>query len=487
MDNIEIEKMKDPKYYLENFCKIKGKIPGLVPVKLNEVQKDLFNVLRKNNRVICNKARQLGTSTGVVGYIYHKTITNPGFTSVIVGYNSALTAELLDKVKTFWGTTPLKYRPKIKYNSKYEISFPVMDSKMLVLSSGDNLGRGYSIHAALLTELPFWEKAEEKMIGIESSVPIDGLIVIESTPFGVGDLYHRMCMQAPNNGYKKVEYGWWWGYSEQEIEIIKRRINNPRKFAQDYSLEFLASGRNVFDPDVQKKHRHNIWGVGKEIEYNDPGSEDIKKWTVRTEDELRIYKPPYQGGLYVQSADTSEGIDGGDFSAVTILDRKTGEEVAFFRGLKAPDRLGYLLDRWGRKYNNALTSVEVNNHGLTTLTILKQLMYPSLYFRPKMFDQMGQLWSDRIGWKTTGVTRPLMIDDLAQAMRDEDIIVHSKETLDEMMLFIYDKNNRPVPSEGGHDDCIMCLAVGLQAFKVMYDKELSQLDYKKYLPRSINY
>jgi len=44
---------------LENFCKVKQKGGGLVPFKLNEMQKDLFNTLNKNNRVMSLKARQL--------------------------------------------------------------------------------------------------------------------------------------------------------------------------------------------------------------------------------------------------------------------------------------------------------------------------------------------------------------------------------------------------------------------------------------------
>jgi len=34
-----------------------------------------------------------------------------------------------------------------------------------------------------------------------------------------------------------------------------------------------------------------------------------------------------------------------------------------------------------------------------------------------------------------------MIDDFAQAMRDKVLTIHSKELLDEMTVFVYDKNN----------------------------------------------
>lgn len=481
MDEEILEKLKDPKYYLENLCKIKGKTPGMIPFVLNEAQKDFFNALRKNNRIICLKARQIGFSTAAAGFIYHKTIMNPGTTSALVGYNSDLTSELLDKVKTFWRTTPAKYRPTIKYNSKYEISFPKTDSKILVLPSTENLGRGYSLHNVLLTELAFWEKAEEKMMAIENSVPLDGLIIVESTPNGQGNQYHKMYM-SEDNGYTKKEYGWWWHYTEAEIGLLKKKMNNPMKFAQEYGLEFLSSGRSVFDPIIIKEQRRNILNVGDLV-----SDRDGSKHFVKVEDGLRMYRDPEVGGMYVVGVDIAEGVEGGDFSVATIFNRKTGEEVAFYRGLCAPDRFGEMLDKWGRRYNNALMVPEINNHGLTTVTILKQKMYPSLYFRPKQFDQIGMNYSDRLGWKTTKLTRPLLIDDLAQAMRDKILTIHSKETLDEMSMFVYDRNSNMVTMEGKHDDCIFSTGIANQGFKIVFTGELNQLDYSRHMPNNFNY
>lgn len=469
MNDELLNKLKDPKFYLENLVKIKGKTPGLVPFILNEAQKDLFNALKKSNRVIILKARQIGFSTAAIGYLYHKTIMTPGTNTAIIGYNAPLTAELLDKVKTFWRSTPAELRPVIQYNSKSEISFPNIDSKIIVLPSTENVGRGYTLHNVLLTELSAWDKAEDKMMSLEASVPIDGLIIIESTPRGQGNLYHKMYVEE--NGYTKKEYGWWWHYTEEEIDVIRKRMNNPMRFAQEYGLEFLASGRSVFDQNIIRKQRKNILKTG----------DKNGDWTVVEDEGLRIYSQIYSDAMYIFGVDTSEGIDGGDYSTVTVWNRMTGEEAGFYKGLIEPDKLAKLLNTWGRKFNNALMVVEVNNHGLTTLTVLKQLMYPTLYFRMAQFETIGTRYSDRLGWKTTKLTRPLLIDDLSQAVREELLIIHSKETLDEMSTFIYDKNNNMVPSGTSHDDCIFSAAIGYQGFKVMWDKPLDQLNYNNHL------
>ena len=477
LPDFPIEKLLDPKFYLESFCKIKTKTPGLNPFILNSAQIDLFNALNTNSRVIILKARQLGISTAVAGYLYHMAITTPGINVALIGYNSDLTAELLDKVKTFYQTTPESIRPQIHYNSKYEISFPAMDSKILVLPSSENVGRGYTLHAVLITELAFIEKAGEKMLAIENAVPAEGKIIIESTPRGIGNQYHRMWMAE--NSYAKQKYGWYWGYSEEEIEIIKKRINNPMRFAQEYELEFLSSGRPVFGPDLVKRLRKGIYKVSDMVK-DETGVETI---VTKNEDGLIMYYPPRAGRTYVAGADVAEGVTGGDYSVVTIFDRKSGDEVAFWKGHLPPDRFGSLLDKVGRLYNNALMVVEINNHGLTSVTALKNKMYPQLYFQPAKFDKIGTNFSDRLGWRTTKISRPLMIDDLREALADGSYKIHTEDTLNEMLTFVFDDSGNMISQSSFHDDALFASAICLQGFKVMFKGALNQLD-DTYLPVS---
>jgi len=400
----------------------------------------------------------------------------PGVTSALVGYNNDMTAELLDKIKTFYRTTPVEFKPTIEYNSRSEISFPKVDSKILILPSTDNVGRGYTINNILLTEMPFWEKAEEKMMTIEASVPINGLIIIESSPGVVGDFFHRMWVS--DNDYVKKEYGWWWHYSEEEVEVIRRRMNDPRKFNNNYALEFLTSGRAVFDKDTLADCRKNILKVGDSVKMED-GTEHIVR---EDQDGFRIYKPVEKNHFYSVGVDTAEGVSGGDYTVVTVLDRLTGEEVAFWRGHKQPDKMGAILDKIGRYYNNALMVVECEAHGNVVLTILKQLLYPSLYFRPSRFDTIGNSFSDKLGWKTTKLTRPIMIDDVECAIRDKLIIIHSKETIDEMFVFVYNDANNMVAMNGYHDDTICSVAICFQGFKVLSSKPMTQIRYGEHLP-----
>lgn len=310
---------------------------------------------------------------------------------------------------------------------------------------------------------------------MEASVPVNGKIIIESSPGAVGDYFHRMWVS--DNDYIKKEYGWWWNYTEEEVEIIRRRMNDPRKFNNNYALEFLISGRSVFTQEVINEQRKNVLKVGDVVKMSD-GSEHI----VREEEGFRIYKTPEPGHFYAAGADCAEGVEGGDYSVCSIIDRTTGEEVAFYRGHIAPDKFGKLLNKFGRMYFNALMVVESEAHGNVVINILKQLLYPSMYFRPTRFDGIANPWSDKLGWKTTKLTRPILIDEFEQMTREKTITIHSKETVDEMMVFVYNNANNMVPLDGYHDDCIFATAICLQGFKVLSTKPMTQIDYSNHLP-----
>ena len=649
-----VERMrKDPKFYLESFCKIKTKEDGLQPFLLKPHQLDLFNTIIENPRVICLKGRQMGCSTAIVGLFYHNTIFNAGYNTALIGYNSELAKEFMEKVKTFWRTTPEKLRPTLEYNTKNEITLKKIESKIFLMSASDKVGRGYTLNRCLCvsgnttvfvpnrkitgedfmqvevgtlfhevlvkdlkpgdfivngncglsevkkvlrkknnkellkiktfngeplvlttdhrvlvastsddgewipardvtlnsyiaypklspkyhpknseyiatdgtywdrvesisnaeseywvydivlegaphsfltqggvvhncSELPFWQDAEEKMQGLQNSVALRGKLVIESTPSSTSNLFYRMWIND-KNGYVKKEYGWWWEYTEEEIALRRMEMSDdPLKFAQEYELMFVASGRSVFDTETIQKHKKNQLEIGDVIASDElDGSLHIVE---KREDGLMIYRPPKRGGVYILAADTAEGFRDGDYSCAIIIDRKTQEEVAFFRDRVPPDKFADLLNAWGRMYNDALLIAEVNGSGLTTLTVLRNLLYPSLYFRPSKFESItnGAI-SDKIGWRTTPLSRPLMLDDMRKALREGDVLIHSKEIFQEMSTFIYDDSNSMRAQKGSHDDALIALSIGIQGFKAATADKMTQLDTDRILPQNFFY
>jgi len=154
--------------------------------------------------------------------------------------------------------------------------------------------------------------------------------------------------------------------------------------------------------------------------------------------------------------DTAEGLAHGDYSCVQVLDVRTGEQVAVWHGHIPPDTLAhevYMLALW---YNDALTCVESNNHGLTTITQLRHMGHVNL-FRKRTLNAATTKVSQEFGWKTTRTTKPLLIDDLGMALRSDELIIHDRYTLAELRT--YTRNERGSMSGSPHDDRVMALAL----------------------------
>ena len=186
---------------------------------------------------------------------------------------------------------------------------------------------------------------------------------------------------------------------------------------------------------------------------------------------LTVWERPERWSGYVLGVDTAEGLGHGDYSCVQVLDVKKWEQVAVWHGRIPPDELAAEVFNIGIWYGNALCCVEANNHGLTTITMLRQLGYPNLY-RRRSLNQSTQRISQEFGWKTTRTSKPLMIDDLAKALKHEELILHCDSTLAELRTFV--RNERGSMSGSPYDDRVMALALANQMRQFAYVPEYVQ-------------
>lgn len=186
---------------------------------------------------------------------------------------------------------------------------------------------------------------------------------------------------------------------------------------------------------------------------------------------LTVWEEPERWSGYVLGVDTAEGLGHGDYSCIQVLDAKEGTQVAVWHGHIAPDELAYEVHNLGIWYGNALCCVESNNHGLTTITQLRQLGYPNMFRRRSLNSQTDRM-SQEFGWKTTRTSKPLMIDDLSMALRNEELILKDQHTIAELRTYV--RNERGGMSGSPHDDRVMALALANQMRKYAFIPEYVQ-------------
>lgn len=177
---------------------------------------------------------------------------------------------------------------------------------------------------------------------------------------------------------------------------------------------------------------------------------------------LNIYVWPDVTDAYVIGADVAEGLEHGDWSVAQVLSVRTGDQVAKYRSHVDADTFGERIAELGWYYNCALVGVESNNHGLTTITTLRHIGYPNVW-RRRTLNQVWDTQTVEYGWKTTRTSKPLMIDELNQALRDREVHVYDQGTVGELRTFVRDEKGLMHGSP--HDDEVMALAVANQMRK----------------------
>jgi hypothetical protein len=241
---------------------------------------------------------------------------------------------------------------------------------------------------------------------------------------------------------------------------------------------FIASGRPVFNvASVRKYLSHAEDGVRGYIKEEGTKTKFLKDEKGYVE----IFKEPIQNEFYVIGADVAEGKIDGDYSVAHVLDSKC-DVVAKWYGHIDPDLFGYELVKLSRYYNDAYLGVEANNHGLTTLKSVQRYDYWNLYFA-KIYDRFTDSITQKLGWQTTSKTKPMMIDKLAEFVRDFHIGIKSKVTIQELLTYIIEENGSTNAQTGCHDDCVMSLAIALQVWLEgkgdVYEPENSDMNEKR--------
>ena len=483
-------------YYAPVALQIRNKEGAVVPFNLNEAQRQLLKIVNDQMategkvRVVILKARQMGLSTAVGGWMYWWVSQRRAQKALVMTHKAESTSSLFDMTKRFFDNTPEALKPQHKYSSKKELKFGVLDSGYMVATAGgDGVARGETINVAHLSELAFWPKssAQGLLSGLLDAVPNTkgSAVFIESTANGVSGSFYDFWQGAVKgeNGYLPVFLPWFIepGYrepvpsnfqrtpDEEELAALHRlddeQLQYRRKkiaekgldlFRQEYPSTpdeaFLTSGRPVFNPEQINTMLNEAPGVKERLAL------EQTEWLPNHRGELLTYLPHDPGETYYIGADVAMGVRGGDFSVAQVLDSKK-RQVATWRGHVHPDYFATVLYHLGMYYNVAQIAVESNNHGILTVTRLgKDMAYPNFYTET-VYDKLMDKETINLGFRTTVKTKPLIIDELRACLRESEIQLNDKTTLRELLTYIVTETGAMEAEEGCFDDCVVSLAL----------------------------
>jgi hypothetical protein len=508
--------MSDFPRFAHNFIQIVNNDGKRVKFDLNEAQVELNNLIDTHKFVCVAKARQSGISTYCLAKALWRTVTRPNENIMIASYKIESCTSLFNKLKEMNDWLPRKkfpsLFPSIVHDNRNELSF-ANGSKISCVTAGNKpIGRGSTFSWIHLTEAAFYRNFQEQLLSCEQSLEKgeNSRLTIETTSNGMNGWYklfssayrgqskyvayfvpfcHKLYQKQFHYDYNLAEK-WHIHYFhdrlhakdlEPEEKVIYDKCHNLKTiewrrwklldmslddFHQEYPstpLEsFVNTGRTIFNQvKVLEGMQYAKKPLSKKEVLNSDIPDELKRYVGK---ELLIYELPQRLHKYAAGVDISQGV-GSDSSAMTIFNFD-GMEVCNFNHNKVPpylySKIVVLLGHW---YNYAMLAIETNGIGGSVVTsVKKKYNYVNLYKQKGAFYKGQRTY--HVGFdQSIGNAKTELIDQLREQFETGMIMINTKNTFEEMQIFVEKDSGTLGNSGDGHDDDVISAALGVECLK----------------------
>ena len=471
---------------------------------LNQAIEDFEKGLIPDISLIVLKGRQQGFTTLVTAYQLARSILNRNFNGFTLADRSDNSEAIFqNKAKYPYSQLPEVLKPTEKYNTRKQLLFEKLNSSWAVDTATKEVGRSRTVNFFHGSECAFWR---------------DGIATIQAA---LGEAFTRNCIkiyESTAKGYNDFQAMWasgrhincffeWWKTKEYRIGFANEQVKadflrdidtkndwiwerlrwlrdekqlDPEQLywywnkfdkyldkdliKQEYPCTaqeaFLLSGKNVFDAAVILRRMERLQKPVRigyfRYDYDGLRIANIQ-WVNDPNGYIKLYTLPKQLAhtKFCIGGDTSG--DGSDYFVGIVLDAATGVQVAQLRHQFDADQYTKQMYCLGRYYRDALIGIEANFDSFP-IAELQRLNYPRQYVREAQDTYTGRT-EKRFGFRTTSLTRPTIISKLIEVVREHCDTICDKDTLEELLTITRNERGRIEAPAGGHDDCMMALAI----------------------------
>ncbi len=426
--------------------------------RLNKIQ----NYLDKNRtgRDLILKPRQKGVSSWIEADQTIDCVRRP-VNAAVISHEKEATKRLLAKTKYFLSN--LEIKPAIKYETKQDIFFEKTEANFYIGTVGQKaVGRGDTLHRVHLSEAAYFENAKQIVAGITEAMPLAGSqLFVETTANGRGGWFYDEWQAAKSGHSVYAAHFFPWFFDDEyrlSLDDLKMLKISPEVIArlseQKWTEEEGALIKKYhLAPEQIFWRRYKIWNLGEFFLQEYP-EDDITCFlqsgrpvfkSVKMAEMVSLQK----GRTYLGGIDGAEGIKGGDRHAFVMIDPDVRPMRPAIE-IVSDDPINIFLEEVKKillNYNVRL-GVEKNGVGIAHCEKLDEWNIP--------FEK----------WSTDSSSRPLMITELEEAYRKDEMRETYPEAQNELLDMYYDEKNKPVHRQGKHDDRVFARAIAWQMRKV---------------------
>lgn len=484
----------------------------LVPFRPLPAQRAVFQSIKRQQQemregkripgatsLVILKARRMGISTAIQVAAMKLLTTRPRTNALVIAHEEKSARYLYGMSEGMYAALKEEQKPPRRYQNRRGLTFDdPLGSSLSVDTIGEGAGRSTNVHLFHGSEVAFWADHAAPTLGaVRQCIPALPwcLSVLESTGYGLGGTFYHEFRRAKPRG-EALFFPWWkdpryrirpgikrieWTlfeqreaekYSLDEEQVCWMRVKfekdcgaDERVWRQEYpgceNDAFQGKAQAVIDPNLLEQLYAHIAQAETGTVYIQNGlkNEGEPEYTGRIR---RLEEPGGPDSAYVIGADPAEGLETGDWSAATVLDRVSGRIVASLQAHLDTDQFAAALLAMGRFYNRAWLVVERNNHGHAVIQRLRDSGYPRIWSERRGWNVDNSI-APKFGFATTEGSKAAAIDSLIQRLRLGQLFCPFKEIVEELAQFQYDERGRACAPSGSHDDLAMALAITCRA------------------------
>ena len=430
-----------PLYFLLAYCWVfNATEKAWIPFELWPAQRWALVQLMRHQLTIVLKARQLGFTWLILGYILWQMLFKPVATIGIFSRTEDDAGELLDiRLKGMYSRLPAFMRcRRVEIDNVYHWKLSNGSSAMAFATNG---GRGNTFSYVLSDEADHQPNLGSFLEAVKPTIDAGGHMVMlsssnKSSPASLFKQIYRAAKQRLNE-WHNLFLPWharpgrtvsWYAAQKRDGLANTGSLDSVHQ-------EYPATDTEALAPRTLDKRIPGIWIEQNYVELTPlplpPNAPSLPG--------LELYALPVPGEAYVIGADPAEGNPTSDDSSLTVTNRRTGEEVAALAGKVQPQTIADYAHLVGVYFNKADILVERNNHGHA---VLLQLSYQT--------DCLVLCGNDgRPGWLSSALGKTVLYDALADAFRLGETTLHSFATYVQIASIEGNTLRAPV---GFHDD-----------------------------------
>lgn len=432
-------------------------------------QRALIRTILREPRVLILKARQLGVTWTLALVALWWALSHPAQTVLVVSIGEREAVDVLRRIRRLYESMPAIVREAFPLgqatSTRMEIAHPEGPGVIVSLPSSSTAGRGQTVHLLIGDERPKWPNAAEQEASLLPAAADAGRVILGGTANGMDGFYDRWQSESWANVFIGALARP--GRTEQMVMAMREELGDlgPQEFPLTAEEAFLSSGRCAFDLGVLAWYSGNSTAPAPWR-----GSLSRDAMSVKAEADERgdwwVWEWPTKGRDYLVVADPSGG-HGADFTAMSVIDLASWDEVASFHGKIEPSQVAAEMVNAGYLWRGdrpAMLVPEANNHGQGVVALLREWAYPRL-FETEILDQRTKKVSTTFGWTTNEKTRHIAISALQRGLREQLLGIRDEAAIVEMRRFVWVVTNEETGAgrwqaeSSYHDDRVMKWAI----------------------------